>query len=125
LPLATGCGTPEVFRSDSVGKFGCSDRGTWLPLLVECLPDSKDYCFPTRSFFKLLICPLTSIEKLGSFNLVFIFDKLIDLATSDTNNLFLINKRSTTDSTIQTPHKIIQILIDTKKLIIVNKYANL
>jgi hypothetical protein len=29
----TGCGTPEVFRSDSVGKFGCSDSETWLPLL--------------------------------------------------------------------------------------------
>jgi len=29
----TGRGRPEVFRSDSVGKFGWSVSGTWLPLL--------------------------------------------------------------------------------------------
>jgi hypothetical protein len=32
--IATSCGTPEVFRSERIGKFGDSFSGTWLPLLA-------------------------------------------------------------------------------------------
>lgn len=28
-------GTPEGLRSDNGAKFGCSDSGTWLPLLLD------------------------------------------------------------------------------------------